>query len=64
MKNILKDTDIKYYPLENFNLSDNISDNLIDYLWNNLFFEIKLLLDIDLLNALLDNIDGDYDPTF
>jgi hypothetical protein len=64
MKNILKDTDIKYYPLENFNLSNNISDNLIDYLWNNLFFEIKLLLDIDLLNALLDNIDGDYDPTF
>lgn len=64
MKNILKDTDIKYYPLENFNLSDNISDNLIDYLWNDLFIEIKLLLDIDLLNALLDNIDGDYDPTF
>jgi hypothetical protein len=64
MKNILKDSNIKYYPLENFNLSDNISDNLIDYLWNNLFFEIKLLLDIDLLNALLDNIDGDYDPTF
>ena len=60
MKNILKDCDIKSFPLINF----NISDNLTYYLWHNLFFENKILLDIDLLNALIDNINGNYKTTY
>ena len=61
MENLFKDCIITSYP---FNNTYNLSDNLCDYIWYNLFIDNKIQLDINLLNALTDNIDGDYETMF
>jgi hypothetical protein len=57
MENIFQDCIITPYP---FKYIPNLSDNLYDYLWHDLFIANSFLFNITLKNALTTNANGEY----